>query len=526
MKKRAILYTRVSTDEQNNGFSPLDQKDKLYNYCLNQDVEVIGFYHDDESGKSFDRPEWIKIMSFLKKNQGSVDFIYFMKWDRFSRNVAEAYITIKNLKKLGVEPQSIEQPLDFEIPESKIMLAIYLAAPEVDNDRRALNIFNGIRRGKKEGRWLGGCLRGYKNARDENNRPIVTLEGGPMEKLVRKAFKEFATGVYSIEELRHKLNKEGLKSTRNAFWNLLRNKGYIGKVFVPAFKTEPPIWVEGDHDALIDESTFYAVQDILEGRKKKTLTKIKTLRPEFPLRGFLACPQCAHTLTASLSKGRSGEKFAYYHCLRGCNERQKAEFVNESFEKMLISLKTNENTMKLYAKILKEKLKENNSDERKEQEKRGNEIVKQNQRLKNAKDLMLDGEISSFEYKEMRIEITEKIRLLSNDMANANGDKHYDRKLDSCLELLLNLSKYYQQSDTSTKQKIVGSIFPEKLIFENKKYRTAKINSVIPLICRQDGLSKGGKKRKHTISDMLSCQVVPTGIEPVTQGFSVLCSTD
>lgn len=57
MKKRAIIYTRVSTDEQNNGYSPADQKDKLYRYCENNGIDVIGFYHDDESGKSFDRPE-------------------------------------------------------------------------------------------------------------------------------------------------------------------------------------------------------------------------------------------------------------------------------------------------------------------------------------------------------------------------------------------------------------------------------------------------------------------------------------
>ncbi|HSH66542.1 MAG TPA: recombinase family protein, partial [Bacteroidia bacterium] len=149
MKRRAIIYTRVSTDEQNNGYSPSDQKDKLLKYCEHNSVEIAGFYHDDESGKSFDRPEWIKIMQFIKKNRGYIDNIYFIKWDRFSRNVAEAYITIRDLKKLGVEAQAIEQPLDFEIPESKIMLAVYLAAPEVDNDRRALNIFHGIRRGKK-----------------------------------------------------------------------------------------------------------------------------------------------------------------------------------------------------------------------------------------------------------------------------------------------------------------------------------------------------------------------------------------
>lgn len=79
------------------------------------------------------------------------------------------------------------------------MLAIYLAASEVDNDRRALNIFHGIRRGKKEGRWLGACLRGYKNARDENNKPIIVPEGGKQEELVRRAFTEFASGLYNIE---------------------------------------------------------------------------------------------------------------------------------------------------------------------------------------------------------------------------------------------------------------------------------------------------------------------------------------
>ena len=331
MKQRAILYTRVSTDEQNNGYSPSDQKDKLYKHCQNNDIEIVGFYHDDESGKSFNRPEWIKIMKFLKKNKGTIDTIFFLKWDRFSRNVAEAYITIRDLRKLGVEAQSIEQPLNFEIPESKIMLSIYLAAPEVDNDRRAMNIFNGIRRGKKEGRWLGSCPRGYKNTRDHNNRPVISPEGGKNEALVKKAFTEFAKGLYNIEELRKILNKEGLKCNRNSFWMLLRNKAYIGKVFVAAFKTEPAEWVNGAHPALIDEQTFYEVQDIIEGRKKKLPNKYSTSREEFPLRGYLLCPRCNRSLTGSASKGRLGGKFFYYHCNKGCKERQKAQELNNGF---------------------------------------------------------------------------------------------------------------------------------------------------------------------------------------------------
>ena len=63
MTKRAILYTRVSSDEQNNGYSPVDQKEKLYKFCENNNVDVIGFYHDDESGKSFNRPEWKTVVS-------------------------------------------------------------------------------------------------------------------------------------------------------------------------------------------------------------------------------------------------------------------------------------------------------------------------------------------------------------------------------------------------------------------------------------------------------------------------------
>jgi len=51
---------------------------------------------------------------------------------------------ISALRKLEVELQAIEQPLDLSVPENKMMLAFYLAAPEVENDRRALNVLNGM----------------------------------------------------------------------------------------------------------------------------------------------------------------------------------------------------------------------------------------------------------------------------------------------------------------------------------------------------------------------------------------------
>ena len=500
MKRRAIIYTRVSTDEQNNGYSPSDQKDKLHKYCENNGIDIVGFYHDDESGKSFNRPQWLNIMQFIKKNSGYVDNILFLKWDRFSRNVAEAYITIRDLKKMGVEPQSIEQPLDFEIPESKIMLAIYLAAPEVDNDRRALNIFHGIRRGKKEGRWLGACLKGYINTRDENNRPIIAPEGGKKQELIKRAFSEYITGLYNIEELRRKLNKEGLKSSRNSFWMLLRNKGYIGKVLVPAYKDEPAHWVDGIHEAIIDDDTFYTVQDILDGRKKKLPNKFQTVRDEFPLRGYLTCPQCKRTLTASASTGRAGGKFFYYHCSNGCKERHKALDINKNFVGHLQEYNNSPKYMELFAEILKGNLKNCNNTGKKEADKITTSIAKLKMRLKNAKDMMLDGEFSAGDYKAMKIEIEEELEKMNREeMQIRQGIENYDTKIDECLDLLLNLDKYYNAKNTEVKQKIIGSVFPEKLFFKDNEYRTTKLNEAVEILCRTDkGLSKKKEGRKLT----------------------------
>src|SRR6186713_3103690 len=100
----------------------------------------------------------------------------FIKWDRFSRNAGDAYQMINQLKKLGVEPQAIEQPLDLSIPENKMMLAFYLAAPEVENDRRALNTFFGMRRAKKEGRYMGTAPAGYINVTDPSGKKMIKLD--------------------------------------------------------------------------------------------------------------------------------------------------------------------------------------------------------------------------------------------------------------------------------------------------------------------------------------------------------------
>src|SRR5574338_1093236 len=165
----ADLYIRVSTDEQaDKGYSQRNQEEMLRKYCDNHSIEVRDIIYEDHSAKTFNRPEWKKLLHHLRKNRNKTDLILFTKWDRFSRNAGDAYQMINELRDLNVEPQAIEQPLDLSIPENKMMLAFYLAAPEVENDRRALNVFYGMRRARKEGRYMGLAPVAYKNKVDES----------------------------------------------------------------------------------------------------------------------------------------------------------------------------------------------------------------------------------------------------------------------------------------------------------------------------------------------------------------------
>ena len=171
---KADLYIRVSTDEQaERGYSQRDQEERLRKYCALQNIAIRNVIFEDHSAKTFNRPQWNKFLYELKRKKGGIDRILFIKWDRFSRNAGDAYQMINQLSNLGVEPHAIEQPLDLDIPENKIMLAFYLAAPEVENDRRALNTFNGMRRGMKEGRWMSGAPVGYVNKITEDGKKYI-----------------------------------------------------------------------------------------------------------------------------------------------------------------------------------------------------------------------------------------------------------------------------------------------------------------------------------------------------------------
>ncbi len=135
-----ILYSRVSTDEQaDKGFSLRHQKEVLELYCNQKGYSIAQHFREDYSAKNFNRPEFNNLLVYLKGNRKRIDQILFTRWDRFSRNQEEAYRVIRQFRNMGIEVNAIEQPLDLTQADSKVMLAVYLVMPEVENDKMYLN---------------------------------------------------------------------------------------------------------------------------------------------------------------------------------------------------------------------------------------------------------------------------------------------------------------------------------------------------------------------------------------------------
>jgi site-specific DNA recombinase len=85
MSKRAVIYARVSTDEQSKGYSLPTQLEACRKYAEEQGYTVVKEYADDYSGMSMDRPALNELRSLL--DQGGADVVVCYEVDRLARKV-------------------------------------------------------------------------------------------------------------------------------------------------------------------------------------------------------------------------------------------------------------------------------------------------------------------------------------------------------------------------------------------------------------------------------------------------------
>lgn len=399
------------------------------------------------------------------------------------------------------------------IPESKIMLAVYLATPEVENDRRAMNTRAGMRRAMREWRWMGAAVKGYRNTINEQHMKIIVPDENV--KFIIEAFEELAKGIYTQEEVRKQLYDKGFKCSRNNFNVLLRNPVYCGLIKVRSFKDEEEQIVKGIHQPLISVETFWKVQEVIAGRKPKKPEK-NTKRDELPLRGFLLCAKCGQPMTGSASRGRHGKRYFYYHCQPHCAARHKAEVLNNALVDELKRLQSNEEIIDLYYEVMRDIFKKNGTDKTKEIKRVSDEFQKIQARQAKAQELMLDGGIDASDYREIKKRNEEEMNRLNREKNNLEFvDDDFEAYLDFARTLLKNLVECCEVADITAKQLLVGSIFSEKLIFENNQYRTPKLNEAVELMCLGDKELRGIKRGSNGFQTFQSPRVARRGIEPL-----------
>ena len=112
MKKRAVGYCRISTLMQVDNTSLKDQEEKIRMYAKLHDIVIDEMFIDKAvSGKSTDRPEYDKMMDYIKEND--IDMIIVYKNDRIHRSLYNLLAPIL----------ANESPLDLNLNISLTILA-------------------------------------------------------------------------------------------------------------------------------------------------------------------------------------------------------------------------------------------------------------------------------------------------------------------------------------------------------------------------------------------------------------------
>lgn len=177
---------------------------------------------------------------------------------------------------------------------------------------------------------------------------------------------------------------------------------------------------------------------MLAGRRR--LAYSPRVKDEFPLRGFITCPRCGKNLTASCSRGGSGNKHYYYHCIKGCKERLKAVDLHESFENILETRTFDADVTRLHEEIVKHLGGAKTEQKAVVTQKDQAELKKNRERLQNAEQMMLDGLITPAEYRDIkkRYEVLIDTKVKKEPIING-VDSEFKAHLKRSLCMLKNL---------------------------------------------------------------------------------------
>jgi len=319
---RVIAYTRKSTSDHDSEFSTLHaQRQAIAGYVASQRAlrwSLAPQLYDDNgfTGANTDRPAFRQLMADVEA--GLVDVVATYKIDRLSRSLADFLTIMRKFEAHGVRFVSVTQSFDTTTNMGKFVLHLLASFSEFERGMISERTRDKMSAARRRGLWTGGVPILGLDARDGR------LAVNEVEALrVRSAF-DIYLHTRSLIRTAAELNKRGWTTKahtskkgharpgrpfdKSRLHRLLSNVLYLGKV-----KYEGTIY-EGAHQAIVEESVFRKVQDLLRANGERSGSAVRN-RHQVLLKGLLRCATCDSAMSFSYAVRRN-KRYGYYVCTR------------------------------------------------------------------------------------------------------------------------------------------------------------------------------------------------------------------
>ena len=504
-KKGAVVYLRVSTEEQCDNYSLDTQEDICKKEAERRKYEIIkAFREEGRSAKNISgRPALIEMLEYCRKHRREIGAVIIYRLDRISRQTADYLAIRKKLAECEIKLVSSSEPTG-NSPTEKFIETMLAGFAQMDNDVRSERTKNGMR-----ARLLAGLSTGYVPLGYINKNGYAVKDADTFDKM-KKGWQMMATGTKTLNEMTKILNEAGLrggspnskkfKLRPQTLNRIFRNKFYIGKVVSKKYDIE----VQGQHASMINEEMFYRVQAILDGRNTRISTPIARRNrdnPDFPLRRIVKCAKCGSSFTGAKSRGKN-KQYSYYFCPNRCAETNlPTKTLDEATINLLKGISLKEKTVTLLTAYLRRSYFQRISSLKKRREKAGEETKKLHESRQALIQKNLDGIYSDEIFKEQNGIIEDKIKLIQI----AGDDKLIAKyNLEEIYQFIQNklgnLSDTYINSSLQQKKTLLCSIYPQGMHWEGKAYSNTKISQFYTAILdlQNDSISFGSAKGNRT----------------------------
>ena len=477
----AIIYARVSTEEQVHGTSLLTQVQACRAHALKLGLSVPDdhiFIEEGVSAKLLNRPKLDEMLRFCASKKGSISHCIVWKVDRLARKSEYHHVINASLRKNGVKLESATEPIDDD-PMGELFSGMLAVMAQFENDVRTSRTVAGMVERTKQGGWPHSAPLGYDKWKTPSG--VTSLKPSKDAPNVKELLEKFSTGNYSIKaaiDLAYSLNisnKGGDSKSWQPLKNILTNPIYAGIVKTKYTDGQE---LRGLHEPLISESVYRRNMEIIY----KNRHVYGNVKAEWPLRGGFMVHTCGKPMTGSAPRGRNGPspRYSCMECRQSIIKKpvsMRKEVIHDQFIAFLNSVRPSEGLLSLYKAVVMQRLNETYVDGSKALE--GIHKDEAALRVKRSKviSLYVDSKLTEAEKNDQLSLIDGELNNTSLRKAELEAELEINEAtVDAAIKLLERPGEYWNHGNLLIKQSLQSLIFPSGVTYDCEEgFRTAEI---------------------------------------------------